>query len=197
MNMKTKVFLAAALLALLPVALTAQDQEKRGAFEVNGGLSLSLNMPGDPVVNAGAGGEVLLHYRMTKYLGLYGGWGYNAFRNDYAPAGHSCDFEETGYIIGLQYKRQVEFSKTSVFVRGGYQYKHIEIEDPTGELLFDTTHGPGWQVGCGLDIPMGQKWALIPEVKFNALPEMEDHATADPIPDRNYFSVRLGILRRF
>jgi hypothetical protein len=197
MKMKTKVFFTATLLALLSVTLTAQDQEKRGALEVNGGLSLSVNRPNDPVTNAGAGGEMLLHYRMTKHLGLYGGWGYNAFRNDYSPAGHNCDFEETGYIIGLQYKRKVEFSNTSVFVRAGYQYKHIELEDPAGELLFDTTHGPGWQVGCGIDMPMAQKWSLLAEVKFNALPEMEGHATEDLIPDRNYFSLRLGVLRKF
>lgn len=195
--MKTKVFLTAALLALLPLALTAQGEEKRGGFEVNGGLSLATYAPGDVITNIGAGGEALFHYRVTKHLGLYGGWGYNAFRNDYEPAGHSCDFEETGYIIGLQYKRQMETSNVSVFVRGGYQYKHIEIEDPSGELLFDTTHGPGWQAGFGIDIPLAEKWSLLPELKFSALPERRGLSTADPLPDRNYCSVRLGILRKF
>jgi hypothetical protein len=195
--MKAKELITAALLALLPLALTAQGEEKRGGFEVNGGLSLATYVPGDVITNIGAGGEALFHYRMTKHLGLYGGWGYNAFRSDYEPARHSCDFEETGYIIGLQYKRQMEFSNVSVFVRGGYQYKHIEIEDPTGELLFDTTHGPGWQAGFGIDLPLGEKWSIIPEMKFNALPEKRGHATADPLPDRNYVSVRLGILRKF
>ncbi len=195
--MKTKVLVAAALMAALSLSLTAQNAEKRGGFEVNGGLSLSACTPGETITNAGGGAEALLHYRFTKHLGLYGGWGYNAFRNDYAPAGHRCDFEETGYIIGLQYKRLLEFSNSSVFVRGGFQYKHIEIEDPTGELLFDTTHGPGWQVGCGIDIPMSEKWSLLSEVKYNALPERKGHTTITSIPDRSYFSLRVGVLKIF
>ena len=195
--MKTKVLLTAAILALLPVALTAQGEEKRAGFKVNGGLSLSTCAPGQAITNAGAGAEALLHYRLTKHLGIYGGWGYNAFRNDYEPAGHRCDFEETGYILGLQYKRKIEFSNASVFVRGGYQYKHIEIEDPTGELLFDTTHGPGWQAGCGIDLPLTEKWSLLSELKYNALLEREGHVPDAPLPDRNYFSVRLGILMNF
>jgi hypothetical protein len=179
--MKTKVFLTAALLSLLTLALAAQGEDKRAGFEVNGGLSLSTSAPGENITNVGAGGEALLHYRLTKHFGIYGGWGYNAFRNDYEPAGHSCDFEETGYILGLQYKRKMEFSNSSVFVRAGYQYKHIEIEDPSGELLFDTTHGPGWQAGCGIDLPLAEKWSLLSEVKFNALPQREGHTPDAPL----------------
>lgn len=195
--MKTKVSVLAVLLSIVPVALAAQDANRRGAFEINGGISLSATYPGDAITNIGAGGEALFHYRMTKHLGLYGGWGYNAFRSGYEPARHRCDFEETGYIIGLQYKRPMEFSNVSVFIRGAFQYKHIEIEDPSGELLFDTTHGPGWQAGFGLDLPLSGKWSVVPELKFSALMEREDHTTVEPVPDRNYFSVRIGMLRKF
>lgn len=195
--MKAKVSIAAVLLAILPVTLIAQEESKRGGFEINGGMSLSTRFPGDVITNVGAGAEALFHYRMTKHLGLYGGWGYNAFRSDYEPARHRCDFEETGYIIGLQYKRPMEFSNVSVFVRGAYQYKHIEIEDPSGELLFDTTHGPGWQAGFGLDLPFSENWSVIPELKFSVLLDKESNSTVEPIQDRNYFSVRIGLLKRF
>lgn len=195
--MKTKVLFAAALMATIPLGLVAQSEEKRGGFEVNGGISLAASLPGDVITNIGAGAEALFHYRVTKHFGLYGGWGYNAFRSDYELARHRCDFEETGYIIGLQYKRQLEFSSVSVFVRGAFQYKHIEIEDPSGELLFDTTHGPGWQAGFGLDLPFSEKWSIVPEMKFSVLTEREDLATFETIPDRNYFSLRIGLLKRF
>lgn len=66
--------MTAALMTLLPLALIAQGEEKRGGFEVNGGLSLATYAPGDVITNIGAGGEALFHYRMTKHLGLYGGW---------------------------------------------------------------------------------------------------------------------------
>lgn len=195
--MKTKVFIAVVLMATISTGLVAQSQEKRAAFEMNGGISLAARLPGDVITNIGAGAEALFHYRVTKHFGLYGGWGYNAFRNDYEPARHRCDFEETGYIIGIQYKRQLEFSNVSVFVRGAFQYKHIEIEDPTGELLFDTTHGPGWQAGFGLDLPFSEKWSILPEMKFNVLPGRENLAAVELIPDRDYFSLRIGILKRF
>lgn len=195
--MKTKVFITVVLLAGFPLGLIAGGGKARASLEVNGGLSLSACSPGESVTNAGTGGEALFHYRFTKHLGIYCGWGYNSFRNDYSPAGRVCDFEETGYSIGLQYKRQIEFSNSSVFVRGGFQYKHIEIEDPSGELFFDTTHGPGWQAGCGIDFPVAAKWSLLPEFRFNSLPERVGHAASVPIPDRNYFSIRLGILKKF
>lgn len=195
--MKTKVLSAALLMAAISLSLTAQDREKRFSVELNGGLSLSLNHSGDPVTNVGAGSEAIIHYRLMNHLGLYGGWGYNAFRNDYEPAGQRCDLEETGYIIGLQYKHKIEFSDISVFVRGAFQYKHIEVEDPAGELIFDTTHGPGWQAGFGIDVPLAAKLSLIPEVKFSALTERKDKAVTNSIPDRNYFSLRLGILKKF
>lgn len=195
--MKTKVLVAAALIAALPLSLTAQGEEKRGAFEINGGIALSAKYPGDVINNIGAGAEALFHYRFAKNLGLYGGWGYNAFRSEYEPAGNRCDFEETGYIIGLQYKRPLESATVSFFVRGAFQYKHIEIEDPSGELLFDTTHGPGAQVGFGLDLPLSDKWSVVPELKFSTLPAGIDNTTVDLIPDRNYFSARIGILKKF
>lgn len=195
--MKTRVLLAAALLALLPASLVAQEDEKKGGFEVNGGLSASVPAPGETVNSVGAGGEALLHYRVVNYVGLYGGWGYNAFRNEFQPAGHRCDFEETGYVLGLQYKRPVDSSGIRVFVRGGLQYKHIEIEDPSGELIFDTTHGFGWQLGCGVEFPLGENWSLVPEVRYNSLPANWGPESAYEIPDRNYYSVRMGILKKF
>jgi len=175
MKVKVKVSVLTVLLAILPVALAAQGEAGRGGFEVNGAMALSTRFPGDVINNIGAGGEALFHYRLTRHLGLYG----------------------TGYIIGLQYKRPMESSNVSVFVRGGFQYKHIEIEDPSGELLFDTTHGPGWQVGFGLDLPVSVKWSVIPELKFSTLTENGSSHTFESVPDRSYFSVRIGILKKF
>lgn len=195
--MKTKVLLAAVLLTILPASLMAQKDEQRGGFEVNGGLSASVPSPGETVNSVGAGAEALIHWRVVNYVGVYGGWGYNAFRNEFEPAGHRCDFEETGYVLGLQYKRPFDSTGAQVFIRGGLQYKHIEIEDPTGELLFDTTHGFGWQLGLGVDFPLGENWSLVPELKYSSLPENWGPATAYSIPDRNYFSVRMGILKKF
>lgn len=55
--MKTKVLVAAALIATVTLSLTAQSSEKRGGFELNGGLSLSASAPGETITNAGGGAE--------------------------------------------------------------------------------------------------------------------------------------------
>jgi hypothetical protein len=195
--MKTKVFLAVAVLTVVPVILMAQGKDYRGGFEINGGMSMASLVPGENITNTGAGAEALLHYRITNTLGIYAGWGYNMFRDNYQPVRHVCDFEETGYLFGVQLKRPVDSSRVSLFVRGGLQYKHIEIEDPTGEIIFDTTHGLGWNFGLGLECPLGDKWSVIPEFRFNALPEVKDFSTTYPISDINYFSVRIGIAKNF
>ena len=44
--MKTKAFIAAALMAVIPLGLAAQREGGRAALEVNGGLYLSVCSPG-------------------------------------------------------------------------------------------------------------------------------------------------------
>ena len=84
-------------------------------------------------------------------------------------AGSNTDFEETGYVIGLQFKHPVDGFLSSYYLRAGALYNHIEVENDNGDIIGDTGHGLGFQLAAGVDIPLGAKWSLTPGVKYNAV----------------------------
>ncbi|NTW26507.1 MAG: porin family protein [Lentimicrobium sp.] len=194
--MKTKVLIAVAVLALA-LSGFAQEKEKRFGFEVSGGASFATSDLGGANLQVGLGGEGVFHYRFMPHLGAFAGWGYNAFSAENSFAGNEIDFEETGYVFGLQFKHPVGISPVSYYVRAGGLYNHIELENTDGNIIGDTGHGFGWQVAGGVDIPLGRNWSLTPGVKFNSLSgDVNMEGTTTQL-DLNYIQVRVGILKNF
>jgi hypothetical protein len=194
--MKTKVLIAVAVLALT-LSGFAQEKEKRFGFEVSGGASFATSNLGGANLQLGFGGEGIFHYRFMPHLGVYAGWGYNAFSSENSFAGNEIDFEETGYVFGLQFKHPIGISPVSYYVRAGGLYNHIEIENTDGDIIGDTGHGFGWQAAGGVDIPLGRNWSLTPGVKFNSLSgDVNMEGTTTQL-DLNYIQVRVGILKKF
>jgi opacity protein-like surface antigen len=194
--MKTKVLIAVAVLALT-LSGFAQEKEKRFGFEVSGGASFATSDLGGANLQLGFGGEGIFHYRFMPHLGVYAGWGYNAFSAENSFAGNEIDFEETGYVFGLQFKHPIGISPVSYYVRAGALYNHIELENTDGDIIGDTGHGFGWQAAGGVDIPLGRNWSLTPGVKFNSLSgDVNMEGTTTQL-DLNYLQVRVGILKKF
>lgn len=194
--MKTKVLIAVAVLALT-LSGYAQEKEKRFGFEVSGGASFATSDLGGANLQLGFGGEGIFHYRFMPRLGVYAGWGYNAFSAESSFAGNETDFEETGYVFGLQFKHPIGISPVSYYVRAGGLYNHIEIENTDGDIIGDTGHGFGWQAAGGVDIPLGRNWSLTPGLKFNSLSgDVNMEGTTTQL-DLNYIQVRVGILKKF
>ena len=194
--MKTKVLIAVAVLALT-LSGFAQEKEKRFGFEVSGGASFATSDLGGANLQLGFGGEGIFHYRFMPHLGVYAGWGYNAFSAENSFAGNEIDFEETGYVFGLQFKHPIGISPVSYYVRAGALYNHIELENTDGKIIGDTGHGFGWQAAGGVDIPLGRNWSLTPGVKFNSLSgDVNMEGTTTQL-DLNYIQVRVGILKKF
>jgi hypothetical protein len=194
--MKTKVLIAVAVLALT-LSGFAQEKEKRFGFEVSGGASFATSNLGGANLQLGFGGEGIFHYRFMPHLGVYAGWGYNAFSSENSFAGNEIDFEETGYVFGLQFKHPIGISPVSYYVRAGGLYNHIEIENTDGDIIGDTGHGFGWQAAGGVDIPLGRNWSLTPGVKFNSLSGDVNMEGSTTQLDLNYIQVRVGILKKF
>jgi len=194
--MKTKVLIAVAVLALT-LSGFAQEKEKRFGFEVSGGASFATSDLGDANLQLGFGGEGIFHYRFMPHLGVYAGWGYNAFSAENSFAGNEIDFEETGYVFGLQFKHPIGISPVSYYVRAGALYNHIELENTDGKIISDTGHGFGWQAAGGVDIPLGRNWSLTPGVKFNSLSGDVNMEGTKTQLDLNYIQVRVGILKKF
>jgi opacity protein-like surface antigen len=194
--MKTKVLIALAVFALA-LSGFAQEKEKRFGFELSGGASFATRELGGADLKFGFGGEGIFHYRILPHAGVYAGWGYNTFSAENSFAGNEIDFEETGYVFGLQFKHPIGISPVSYYVRAGALYNHIELENTDGDIIGDTGHGFGWQAAGGVDIPLGRNWSLTPGVKFNSLSgDVNMEGTTTQL-DLNYLQVRVGILKKF
>jgi hypothetical protein len=195
--MKTKGLLICAIASIFSLNSLAQENEKRFGFELSGGVSVAIQKLADADLRPGPGFEGIFHYRIMPHVGTYVGWGWNKFSADQSFAGQKMDFEETGYVFGMQFKHPVGNSPFSYYVRAGGLYNHIEIENQEGDIVHDTGHGFGWQLAGGLDVSLGRKWSFTPGFKFHSLNrELNTEGTTTKL-GLNYLSLRIGIMRKF
>ena len=194
--MKTKVLFLSATLSVISMISFAQNA-KRFAFELSAGPSFATQKLADADLKTGMGFEANFQYRFVEKVSLYAGWGWNRFSAEESFAGHDMDFEETGYILGLEFKQLIGNSGISVFGRGAALYSHIEIENKEGDIKYDTKHGWGWQVAAGVDIPLGKNWSLTPGVEFNYLNRDVRISDIEWDLKQNYISARIGFAKKF
>ena len=195
--MKTKVLLLTIVLIILSLYSSAQEKENRWGFELNSGASFATSKLNDADLNPGFGFEGVFHYRFLPHTGFYGGWGWNLFGADNSFAGADVCFEETGYVLGLQFKHPLGNSPLSYYLRAGGLYNHIEIDNSDGKIIMDSGHGLGWQLAGGLEFNLGRNWSLTPGVKFNALNRDVENVGVNVPLELNYVQVRFGILKKF
>jgi hypothetical protein len=195
--MKQKGLAMVAFLVLISITSIAQESGKRFGIELNGGGSMAINKLSDAKTNPGFGFEGLLSYRIMPHFGLIAGWGWQRFGAETSFAGSDVCFEETGYLVGLEYSRPFGSAPLSWFFRGAGLYNHIEIENESGDIIHDTKHGYGWQAAGGIMIPLGSKWNLSPGLKFNSLQRETIFEGNTHKLNLNYFSLRVGLTRRF
>jgi opacity protein-like surface antigen len=195
-NMKLKV-LALTMLVLLSLSGFAQESEKRFGFEFSSGLSIATQKIDGVRLEPGFGFEGTFHYRFMPHLGVYAGWGWNRFGADESFAGTDVCFEETGYVLGLNFTHPIGHSKLAYYVRSGVLYNHIESENEDGDIINDTGHGFGFQVAGGVDINLGKNWSLTPGLKFNSLSRDTEYERISKQLDYQYISVRIGIAKKF
>ena len=194
--MKTRVLLAL-MLTIFTVCSFAQENEKRFGVEINGDVSFAISEVSGAKLNTGLGFETILLYRFMPFTSVYGGWGWNNFNADQSFAGSDVDFEETGYILGLQFKHPIGSSPVSYFARAGLLYNHIETENNEGEIVSDSGHGVGWQVAGGIEVEMGKNWYLAPGLKYNNLSGETKFEGNNYDFEHRYVALRIGIVKRF
>lgn len=195
--MKTQVILMLAAMTLMSVQNQAQETEKKFGIEFNGGLSLATQKVADARMQPGFGYEGLLSYRFMPSMGVYAGWGWNKCASKDSFAGKDIDFEETGYVVGLEFRRAFAASDLTGFVRAGGLYSHLELENNDGDIIADTGHGFGFQLAGGIDVPLGKNWSLMPGIKFNSLQRDVAFEGVDRNLQHHYVSARLGVIKRF
>lgn len=174
-----------------------ESNSSRFGIELNLGGSFATRKLAGTDLNAGMGFEGIFHYRFLSHTGIFAGWGWNKFSADNSFAGSHVDFEETGYIFGLQFKHPVENTALSYYLRAAGLYNHIEVENEDGKIIGDTGHGAGWQVAGGIELALSDKWTFTPGVKYNSLSrDLEIDGNKYSL-EHNYVSLRIGFLRKF
>ena len=194
--MKTKVLLALTMTVILSVTALAQEKDKRFAFEINGGPSVPTKEFVEGI-RMGFGFECIFQYRLLPHTGIYGGWGANWLSTESTNSENNMDYEETGYVLGLDFRHPIGDSKLSYYIRAGALYNHIETENDEGDIINDTKHGPGFQLAGGLDFNLGNNWSLTPGIKFNYLSRDTEYEGTPTQLDYQYISLRIGLAKKF
>jgi hypothetical protein len=194
--MRHYVILAAvAALLTLPDYSSAQE---RVSIDVRGVLATTTEDLGDADLGLGFGFGATLGYRLQPHLHLYGGWDWLHFTADDSFAGTEADFEETGYTFGLRFEHPLGLGSRRAFrLEAGGTYKHVEIEDDDGDLIADSDHSLGYEVGAGLVLPLGAEWRLTPMGRFRSLDPEFDIGSVTMSGTFRYVALEVGLTRRF
>jgi opacity protein-like surface antigen len=195
-SMKGIVLTIFTVIALLMIAHTTFAQRK-WSFELRPGVNFATKDLGDASLKTGFGIEGSIAYQFMPQLGAYAGWGWNKFSADQSFAGSKMDFNETGYCFGLQFVRPFKNSAVSYMIKGGGIYNHIETENNAGDIINDTGHGLGWQLGAGVKIPLTMRVFLTPEVRYRSLSRDIKTGEVNRPVDLNYVSAGVGLSFRF
>ncbi|WP_148270515.1 outer membrane protein [Haliscomenobacter hydrossis] len=83
-------------------------------------------------------------------------------------------------------------SKLHYLLEGGGIANHIEIENKEGDIINDSGHGLGWQVGAGLGVSLSDRFRITPSIRYRTLSRDFDITKVKTEVDLNYLSVGLG-----
>lgn len=196
--MKKTIIASTALIALLATSpLQAQD---RWSFELRtGGAVPGEDIGGSDLSYAAFGFEGTVRYRFMEHLAAYAGWDWIHFDADDGFALPDAEFEETGYVFGLRFEHPLrgESGGPAAWVRVGGTYDHIEVEDPTGEIVSDSGHGLGWEAAAGLALGLGSRWSLTPGLRYRSLSRDVTWDQATVPVDLDYLALEIGFSRTF
>lgn len=168
----------------------AQD---KWSLELRQGFDFATKDISNADLGTGFGAELTIAYRFMSHIAAYAGWSWNHFSVDQSFAGPDANFEETGYTLGIQFIHPIGESTINYLVRLGGTYNHIEIENNNGDVIMDSGHGFGWQAETGLVIPLGERFSLLPSVRYRSLNRDIDINNISTSVDLNYLSVGVGL----
>jgi hypothetical protein len=170
--------------------------QSRWSVEAIGGAAFATEKLGETDLGTGVGLEVNARYRVMPHLAVYAGWDWHHFPLDGPSTGGDMDVEDTGYALGVRFEHPLA-SRTAYWLRVGGTANHIELENGSGDIVFDSGHGAGWEVGGGVTVPIGQRLMLTPGVRYRALSrDVEFAGIATPV-DLRYATIAMGIAWQF
>jgi opacity protein-like surface antigen len=189
-------WLAAAGLTL--ALATPEVQAQRYTMELRTTGAVSTKKLSGAELDTGFGLGATVAYLIQPHLAAYGGWDWLRFHADQSFAGTDRDFEETGYTVGLRFEHPFSYESEVLYrIEAGSTYKHVEVEDDSGDLIADSGHGLGFEVGAGLAMPLSDTWRLSPTVRYRLLRPEFEIAGATSHGDLSYLGLDVGLSYRF
>lgn len=196
--MNTQKLVLIGIIILLSTAVFAQGKDSRFSFELNTGPAFSVSELGGSQLNPGFGFESIFHIRFFPHTSVYAGWGWNRITTNESLPGSDICFEETGYIMGLQFMHPLSDSRFSYYLRAAALYNHIETENAEGDIISDSEHGFGYQLGCGVAYRIRGNWQLTAGMKYNSLTRDSQFENTSKILEYKYISgIRVGFVKQF
>lgn len=186
------------LVALAAAAFTGDLAAQRITLDLRGAVAAPTSELGGTDLGTGAGFGGTVAWQLQPHLHLYGGWDWMRFAADNWFAGPEPDFEETGYTFGLRFEHPLRTTSRTLYrLEAGGTYKHIEVEDANGDVIEDTGHGLGYELGAGLLMPLGETWKLAPTLRYRALSRDFTVGATTTAGDLRYVALEIGFSRRF
>lgn len=184
---------------MLSLTLCASNlAAQRLTLDLRGAVAAPTSELGGADLSIGAGFGGTLAWQVQPHLHLYGGWDWMRFTADNSFAGAEPDFEETGYTLGLRFEHPLRQSSSILYrLEAGGTYKHIEVEDANGDIIEDTGHGLGFELGAGLLVPLGKTWKLAPALRYRSLSRDFTIASTTTSGSLRYAALEIGFSRRF
>lgn len=193
--MKRLQLMILGLILVFVAQASAQELNTQGHWsaEFRSGAAFATQDLGETELGTGFGFEGTVGYRFMPHMGAYAGWGWHHFPGDDTFASADVDFEETGYVFGFKFNHPLGHTGFNYVVQLGGILNHIEVENDDGDVIADSDHGLGWEVGGGLAFPIGEQIQLMPMVRYRSLSQDLDTAAGDQSVDLTYLSFNMGL----
>jgi len=189
----TLTIVAASALLLSGSTVLAQS---RWSAELSGDAAMPTRSFDGADLKAGGGFGLNVRYRFQPHLAAYTGWEWHVQQSSQLLPGETLDLNDTGYGFGLRFEHPL-LARTSYWVRGGGLLNHIELENESGDIIDDTGHGLGWEVGGGLMVPIGARLGLTPGIRYRTLSRDVNVSGTKRASTLSYVSTGLGLAITF
>jgi hypothetical protein len=189
---------ATTLATAIPLLIATQSAmaQSRWSAELTGDAAIPTRTLAGADLKGGGGFGLNARYRFQPHLAAYAGWEWHMQQSSELLPGETLDLNDTGYALGLRFEHPM-FSRAAWWVRGGGLVNHIEVEDSRGDIIDDTGHGLGWEVGGGLTIPLSTRFGLTPGIRYRSLSRDVTVGGATRPSTLSYVSTGLGFVFTF
>lgn len=190
-----KKILSCALLAASALAASgAQAQILPFSFEVRGGMGIKTEefRPGDTSTTTASGGVGFGANAAIDFLpgvAVYGGYDRYAFNAEIDGA--DAEYIDQGFVAGAKVTPPIgALLGFRPWVRGGVLFHELELT----EVNEKSGRSTGFEVGGGIDIPLGLVLSFTPGVIYRQYsPDYGDDANDGKV---SYFDLSLGLRAR-